>query len=101
MGLAYQTLTSVVLLTPDALDGGGLRTTAAEALVPVVQLLVAVFGLRLRRHPIDACGTRLARLLGRLPPKVWITQVREGRQAPLWIVGGLRRQALECGCDHG
>src|SRR5215471_222376 len=68
--LPTRTLTPVVLFNPDALDGGGLRAATAESLVPVVQVLVKVFGLLLRRYPIDACGTRLARLRVRLPQKV-------------------------------
>src|SRR5262249_5385814 len=49
--------------------------------------------------PIDARGTRLARWLVRRPQKVWSQQVREGRQDPVWIVGSLRRKALEFWCD--
>jgi hypothetical protein len=66
--------------------------------VQVAQLLVEVFGILPRRHPIEACGTRRARLLVRLSQTVWINQVRAGRQDPVWIVGGLRRKALELWC---
>jgi hypothetical protein len=62
-------------------------------------MLVKVFGILRRRHPIDPCRTRLARLLGRFPQKVCINQVREGREDPVRIVGGLRRKALELWCD--
>jgi hypothetical protein len=64
-----RTLTSVVLLNPDALDGRGLRAAAASALVQVVPMLVQVFGIRLGRHPIAPGGTRLTRVLVRFPHK--------------------------------
>jgi hypothetical protein len=63
--------------------------------VQVAPILVQVFGILLGRHPIDPCGTRLARVLIRCPQKVGINQGREGREDPGRIVGGLRRQALE------
>ena len=65
----------------------------------VPQVLVEVFGLRLRCHPVDPCGTRLARVLVRLPQKVCLTQVSKGREDPVRIMGGLRRKALEFWCD--
>jgi hypothetical protein len=35
----------------------------------------------------------------RLPQKVWINQVSQGRKDPARIVGGLRRKALKFWCD--
>ena len=60
----------------------------------VAQGLVKVFGLLLRRHPINPCGTRRARLTVRFPQKVCLNQVGQGREHPVRIVGGLRRKAL-------
>ena len=97
--LPNRTLTPVVLFTPDPLDGRCLGAATAESLVQVAQILVEVFSLVLRRHPIDPCGTRLARLMVRLPQKVCINQVGQGREYPVRIVGGLRRKALELWCD--
>ena len=65
----------------------------------VAQVLVKVLGILLRRHPVDPCGTRLARVLVRLPQKVCIDQVSKGREHPARIMGGLRRKALELWCD--
>ena len=60
-----------------------------------------VLGILLRRHPVDPCGTRRARVLVRLPQQVCITQVSQGREDPAWILGGLRRKALELWCTVG
>jgi len=67
--------------------------------VHVAQGLVKVFGLLLRRHPINPCGTRRARLTVRFPQKVCLNQVGQGREHPVRIVGGLRRKALELWWD--
>jgi hypothetical protein len=97
--LPNRTLTSIGLLNPDALDGRGLIAAATESLVQVAQVLVKVLGILRRRHPIDPCGTRLARVLVRLPQNVCINQVSKGRKDPARIMGGLRRKALEFWCD--
>jgi len=67
--------------------------------VQVVQVLVEVYGIRLRRHPIDPRSTGLARVAVRLPQKVYIDQVRQRRKDAVGIAGGLRRNPLECWCD--
>jgi hypothetical protein len=67
--------------------------------VQVTQVLVEVLGIRLRCHPIDPCGARLARLAIRLPEKVLVDQMGQCREDPIWIMGGLRRNALEVWCD--
>jgi hypothetical protein len=95
----HRTLPPVILGHPDTLDGRGLGAATAESLVPVAQGLVEVCGLVRRCHPIDPCGTRRARLMGRLPQNVCLNQGGQGRAHPVRIVGGLRRKALELWCD--
>ena len=56
-GFADWALTPVVLLDPDALDGRCLGASAAQTLMQVAQILVQVFGLRLRCDPVNAWGT--------------------------------------------
>ena len=70
-----------------------------QTLVQVVQVLVEVFGILLCRHPIDPRGTCLVRLAVRLPQKVHIDQMGQGRKDAIRIVGGLCRNALEFWCD--
>jgi len=97
--LPDRTLTPVILFNPDPLDGRCLVAAMAESLVQVAPVLVEVFGIVLRRHPIDPCGTRLARVMVRLPQKVCINKLGQGREHPVRIVGGLRRKALELWYD--
>src|SRR5712691_2968496 len=68
--LPNRALLSVLLFDPDAFYGRCLVASAAPSLVQVVQVLVAVYGLLLRRHPIDPRSTGLARVAVRLPQKV-------------------------------
>ena len=97
--LANRALAPVLLLDPDALHGHCLIASAAQTLMQVVQVLVEVFGILLRRHPIDPWGTGLARVAIRLPQKVLVHQVGQGRKDPIGIAGGLCRNALELWCD--
>jgi hypothetical protein len=97
--LANRTLLPIVFFDPDALHERCLVASAAPALVQVAPVLVEVFGLCLRRYPIDPWGTCLARLTVRLPQKVSLDQVGQRREHPIGVVGGLRRQALECWGD--
>jgi hypothetical protein len=93
--LPKRTLPPVILFHPDPLDGRGLGAATAESLVQVAPVLVTVFGLGLRRHPIAPCGTRRARVTVRFPQNVCINQGGQGRAHPVRIVGGRRRKALE------
>src|SRR5262249_41421616 len=63
--LPDRSLFPIVLFEPDAFDWRRLRASAAQALVQVAQGLVEVFGILLRRHPIEPWGARLARLARR------------------------------------
>ena len=99
--LPHRTLTPVVLVHPDALDGCGRIAATAEALVQVTHVLVKVCGLLLRRSPLASCRTRLARWAVCLPQQVCIDQGGQGCTHPVRIMGGLRRKALECWCDGG
>jgi hypothetical protein len=63
--------------------------------VQVARGLVEGLGIRLRCHPIDPCGARLARLAIRLPENVRVDPMGQCRADPLWILGGLRRNALD------
>lgn len=65
----------------------------------VAQVLVEVFGLGLRRYPIDPWSAGLLRLVVRLSQKVLINEVGQGRKDPIGIAGGLCRNPLECWCD--
>jgi hypothetical protein len=67
----------------------------------VVEVLVEVFGLLLRRHPIDPRGTCLARVAVCLPQKVDIDQVGQRRKDTIRIAGGLCCNALEFWWDGG
>jgi hypothetical protein len=97
--LADRTLSPIVLFEPDALDWGRLVAPAAQALVQVAPMLVEVFGVFLRRHPIDPRGAGLTRLARRLAEKVYVDQVGQRRKDAGGIVGGLRRTPLELWCD--
>src|SRR5215470_17608020 len=66
-GFADWTLTPVFLLDPDTLDGRGLVASAAQARMQIAQILVEVFGIRLRCDPVNARGTGLARVTICLP----------------------------------
>ena len=92
-------LLPVLLLDPDAFHGHCLVASAAQTLMQVVQVLVEVFGILLRRHPIDPRSTCLARVAVRLPQKVDIDQMSQGRKDAIRIVGGLCCNALEFWCD--
>ena len=92
-------LLSVLLLDPDAFHGPCLVASAAPSLVQVVQVLVKVCGVVLRRHAIAPRGTGRARVAVRLPQNVSIAQVRPRRQDAVGIAGGLRRTPLELWCD--
>ena len=61
------------------------------------QVLVEVFGIRLRRDPIDPWGAGLLRLVIRLAQNVLVTEVGQGRKDPIGIAGGLCRHPLELG----
>jgi hypothetical protein len=98
-GFADGTLTPVVLLDPDALDGRCLVASAAQTLMQVAQILVKVFGIRLRCHPVNARGTGLARVTVCLPQKVLIDQGGQGREYPRGVAGCLCRNALKFWCD--
>jgi hypothetical protein len=93
--LPDRTLPPVILCHPATRDGRCRVAAMTSSLVHVTPVLVAVCGLWRRRHPSDPCGTRLARGVVRLPQNVWITQGGQGRAHPVWIVGGLRRKALQ------
>ena len=60
-----------------------------------MQVFVEVFGIALRRDPIDPWGTGLPRVAIRLSQKVLVHEVGQGRQDPIGIAGGLRRNPLE------
>src|SRR5262245_34328128 len=98
-GCADWALTPVLLLDPDALDGRGLVASAAQTFMQVTQVLVKVFGVRLRCHPVNPWGTRLTRVAVRLPQKVFIDQMGQGREYPRRIAGRLCRNALKFWCD--
>src|SRR6266446_6678110 len=93
--LPNRTRLSVLLLDPDAFHGRCLGASAVQSLVQVVQVLVKVFGILLRRHSIDPRGTGLARVAVRLPQKVYSDQVSQRRKNAIGIAGGLRRNPLE------
>jgi len=76
-GCADWALTPVFLLDPDALDGRCLGASAAQTLMQIAQILVKVFGLRLRCDPVNARGTGLARVTVCLPQKS--SSIREAR----------------------
>src|SRR5262249_53877983 len=97
--LANWALAPVILLDPDALHGCCLIASTAETLIQVMQVLVEVLGIALRRDPIDPWGTGLPRVAIRVAQKVLIDQVGQGRKDPIGIAGGLRRNPLEFGCD--
>jgi hypothetical protein len=98
-GCAEGALTPVLLLDPDALDGRGLVASAAQTLMQVPQVLVQVFGIRRRRHPVNPWGTRLTRVAVCLPQKVFVDQVGQGREYPRRSAGRLCRNALKCWGD--
>ena len=92
-------LLPVLRLDPDAFHGPGLGASAAQTLLPVVEVLVEVFGLRWRRHPIDPRGTCLARVAGCLPQHIDLDEVGQRRKDPSRIAGGLCGHAWELWCD--
>src|SRR5262245_27133014 len=71
-GFANGALTPVFLLDPDALDRRCLVASAAQTRMQVAQVLVKVFGIRLRCDPVNARGTGLARVTVCLPQEVLI-----------------------------
>src|SRR6266545_7621101 len=74
-GFADWTLTPVLLFDPNALDGRCLRASTAQTLMQIAQILVKVFGIRLRCDPVNSRGTGLTRAAVCLPQKVRIDQV--------------------------
>src|SRR5712691_10944694 len=92
-------LLPVLLLAPDACPGPCLGASAAQTLMQVVEVLVEVFGILLRRHPIDPRGPCLACVAVCLPQKVDSDQMSQGCQDALRIAGGLCCHALELWCD--
>jgi hypothetical protein len=92
-------LAPIVLLSPHALSGRRLGAPTAETLVQVAPVFVEVFGLRLRRHPIDARCARRVRVAGCLPKEVFVEQGGQRCTHTIGIVGGLRRNRLEVWCD--
>jgi hypothetical protein len=56
-GLADRASAPVPRFDPDTLDGRRLIASLAQTLGQVTQVLVEVFGLRLRRHSVDSWGT--------------------------------------------
>src|SRR5262249_22876988 len=97
--LTDRALAPLVLLDPDALHRRCLIASTAETLMQVAQVLVEVCGISLCRHPIDSWGTCLAPVAIRLPQKVLVDEMGQGRKDLLGIAGGLRRNPLEFGCD--
>jgi len=67
--------------------------------VQVAQVLVKVFGILLRRYPIDTRCARLARLAVCLSEEVFVDQVGQRRKHTIGIVGRLRCNLLEFRCD--
>jgi hypothetical protein len=98
-GCADGALTPVFLLAPAALDGRGLVASAAQTRMQVAQVLVKVFGLRLRCDPGNARGTGLARVTGGLPQDVLSDQGSQGRESPRRFAGRLGCKALQLGWD--
>jgi hypothetical protein len=92
--LAERALAPICLVEPDALSRWGLGAPTAEALGQGTPGLGAGLGIRVRWHPLEPCGARLARLALRLPETVLVAQLGQGRADPLWLLGGLRRTAL-------
>jgi hypothetical protein len=62
-------------------------------------MLVEVFGLLLGRHSVETRSARLARLAIGFPQKVFVDQIRQGREHAIGIAGGLRRKVLKFGGD--
>jgi hypothetical protein len=61
----------------------------------VAQVLVEVFGIGLRRDPINSWGAGLTRVAICLAQEVLVDEVSQGRKDPIGIAGGLRRHPLE------
>ena len=97
--LADRALAPVVLRDPDTLHGRGLRASTTETLLQVAQVLVEVFGIGLRRDPVNPWGAGLPRVAIGLAQEVLVDQVGQGRKDPIGIAGGLRRNPLELWCD--
>jgi hypothetical protein len=97
--LANWALAPIVLLDPDALHGHCLIASTTETLLQVMQVFVEVFGIALRRDPIDPWGTGLPRVAVRLSQEGLVHEVGQGRKDPIGIAGGLRRNPLELWCD--
>jgi hypothetical protein len=98
-GLADGALTPVRRLDPDALDGRGLVVSAAQTRMQVPQVLVQVFGVRRRCHPVNPGGPRLTRVAGGHPPHRCIETVDQGRANPRRIAGPRCRPAQTGGWD--
>jgi hypothetical protein len=98
-GCADGTLTPGFLRDPAALDGRCLGASAAQTLMPSAQLLVKVFGIRLRCAPVKARGPGRARGTGCLPQTGLIAQGGQGREDPRGVAGRLGRKALQVWCD--
>jgi hypothetical protein len=97
--LAERALAPVVLLDPDTLHGRCLIASTAETLMQVAPVLVAVFGIGLRRAPVNPWGAGLPRVALGLAQEVLVEQVGQGRKDPIGIAGGLRRNPLELWWD--
>src|SRR6266702_7110206 len=97
--LADRALAPVVLLDPDTLHGRCLIASTAETLMQVAQVLVEVFGIGLRRYPVNPWSAGLTRVAICLAQEVLVDQVGQGRKDPIRIAGGLRRNPLEFWCD--
>jgi len=97
--LADRALAPVVLLDPDTLHGRCLIASPTETLMQVAQVLVEVFGIGLRRYPVNPWGAGLPRVAIGLTQEVLVDQVGQGRKDPIGIAGGLRRNPLEFWCD--
>jgi hypothetical protein len=98
-GCADRALTPVFLLEPAALAGRGLVASAAQTRMQIAQILVKVFGIRLRCAPVNARGTGLTRVTVCLPQNGLIEQVGQGREYPRRGAGRLCRKALKFWCD--
>src|SRR3989442_6933144 len=83
--LANWALASIILLDPDALHGCCLIASTTETLMQVMQVFVEVFGITLRRDPIDPWGTGLLRVAIRLSQAVLVHEGGQGRKDPIRI----------------
>jgi hypothetical protein len=67
--------------------------------VEVPQVLFEVFGLPLCRDPVTPRGPCRTRAAVRRPENVFVDQGGHRRQHAIGSAGGLRRHALELGCN--